>query len=151
MGILDLLFGSKKSVNIEPGIWLQNVRESQWTPIQHRNNPVTHELSAETLYQHNENLIFILREKIQSTQQIKYFGCIQLKDAEEIMVIVERIEDAELNGNDHWSYENYLTHKNTPFLDILFIKLSEEIRTRRYVQEPAYVQHLLLGLEHMIG
>jgi hypothetical protein len=149
MGLLNLLFGNKNKTNIEQGIWLEGLRDSQWEIVTTSQNPVF-EISVDSVYKHNDNHVFVLREQPHEQQPIKYLGCIWLKDAEEIMVIVHRFEDAAQQGLDAWSYEHYLTHKNTPCLDMLFITLTEHARARMFAKEPLYLKHILQGLESMI-
>jgi hypothetical protein len=154
MGLLDLIFGQKKTVHIEDGIWLKDIREMTWTVATPGNSrmPGLH-IAIDSLFIDNGNRFFVLKQLFTDPASTKYLGCIWLAQTQDIMVVVERIEaaDQQILMSDAWAYERFLNAQNTPQLDQLLDLLTQQSRTSAFMKRPDYLQYIIQGLETMTG
>lgn len=154
MGLFNMLFGGGKTPDLQPGAWLEGLRLAQWSLVaDEKGQPSTWELSLASCVRENGHDFFVLRQPGHTPDQHKYMGCVRLSGAREVMVLVEREEDEDQNSvnGDFWSYERILTLKNTPLLASLIQQLGTISSQRTYAAKPAYLTHLVQGLEAMTG
>jgi hypothetical protein len=148
MGLMKMLFGIGKGPQLEPGAWLVGLREGAWQTV----TSSTYEISENSCIRDNGNDFFVLRQ-IEDTSGKKYLGCVRLTGSQEVMVLVERLEGADQvsPSGDFWSYDRVLTAKNTPEFAVLLQQIGQIHLKRVRADKPAYLEHLVKGLEAMAG
>jgi hypothetical protein len=154
MGLFKMLFGGAKAPDLQPGAWLVGLREAVWAPVlDQASQPSSLALCTLSCVRENGNDFFVLRQSLANSDQLMYMGCVRLSGAKEVMVLVERQEspDQSSEEGDFWSYERVLTVKDTPALPQLFQQLASITSQRTYAAKPAYLEHLVKGLEAMTG
>jgi hypothetical protein len=154
MGLFKMLFGGGASSDLQPGAWLEGLRDGEWTPVLDAAGALTGwQVSATSCIRENGNDFFVLRQSLAGGDHTKYSGCVRLSGASEVMVLVEREEapDQSSGSGDFWAYDRLLTLKNTPALPQLIKQLGVIAAQRMKAAKPAYLAHLVKGLEAMTG
>jgi hypothetical protein len=149
MGLLGKLLGKKDRDTVADGMWLRGERDGSWVKIANFENGQSIEYNEHSCYTDKGESWVVLRSVYEEKRMINYIGAWIFPEADDYIVVVcDRFEST--NGRvvrpDNWKRKRFLYETNVKGIKSLIFHTRNLAKAHNYLNPPAYVIMLQLGL-----